>query len=164
MSVNTELCPCPQLPSLTSRAPPQPPVLQQSEVPACWGTLPLGKGTGKCSQWHRQVAMPTLRAAVVQCPCTCLCFAHCQHRRRAAPHTQHWLWVSPFLLRSGHRLLAPSKENSGDMGCWTLRRPADHDTAGEGGEEHRKTLCAPKLATRPGWFSCLLPKWKIGRE
>lgn len=29
-----------QLPSLTSRALPQPPVLWQSEVPACWGTLP----------------------------------------------------------------------------------------------------------------------------
>lgn len=40
--------------------------------------------------------------------------------------------------------------------------------AGEGGKHHRETyqerLCAPKLATRPGRFSCLLPKWKIGRE
>jgi len=70
-----------------------------------------------------------------------------QKRPRAAGSLQGTLW--------GHGVLAPVPSS----------RPG---TAEEGrkhhGEAYRETLCAPKLATRPGWFSCLLPQWKIGTE
>lgn len=42
----------------------------------------------------------------------------------------------PIPVQEWPQAIGFSKGNSGDTGCWTQRRPADHGTAGEGGEHH----------------------------
>lgn len=42
----------------------------------------------------------------------------------------------PIPVQEWPQAIGFSKGNLGDTGCWTQRRPADHGTAGEGGEHH----------------------------
>lgn len=95
-----------------------------------------------------------------------LCGRDLSHHTAARVHSAGLTALTGAVLLRGQRPAAPLR----DLPQWVsfVAGTADHGTPGEGGEHHReahrKTLCAPKLATRPGWFSCLLPKCKIGRE
>lgn len=157
-------------PSLTSPAPPRVP---PSTVAGCTA---LGKGARKHSQWQSKVKMSTLRVAAVQCsrsrPSLCPPLAQ---RLTSPTHPTLALGVTgdcpsgvSVHIQEQPRAVGSSQGHFGDTGCWPQCCPAAPGMAGEGGKHHEEargeTLCAPKLATRPGWFSCLLPKWRTGRE
>lgn len=67
--------------------------------------------------------------------------------------------------------VSSSKGHFGDIRCWGIWGlgpvPSYHPWHGRKkweASQGEERLYAPKLATRAGWFSCLLPKWKMGRH